>query len=258
MINNKKWYALYVLLTAQLLIIMDIFIINVAIPAIQKGIRADDAALQLIIAAYLIGYAVFLITGGRAGDRYGRKKIFMRGLLAFILSSGICGLAQTSLQLNTARFLQGISASFMTPQILSYIQLLFPAQKERNRAFGLYGITIGIATIAGQFLGGYLSSVYFLFPGWRWIFFINFPIGIAALCAAAFLLQETEGNKRQRFDYTGVLLLAPGLACLIYPLTTGPERNWPSWRIALLVTGIIVLLLFVLDQHKKSRSGKQP
>jgi EmrB/QacA subfamily drug resistance transporter len=256
--SNLKWRSLYILLLAQLLIIMDIFIINVAIPAIQKGIHANNAEVQLLIAAYLIGYAIFLVTGGRTGDRYGRKVVFISSLLGFMLSSCLCGIAQSALQLNMARLLQGVSASFLTPQILAYMQLLFPGQKERTRAFGLYGITIGLATMAGQFLGGYLSSVYFLFAGWRWIFFINIPIGIVALYAAAGLLQETPYNRKERFDYTGILLLAPGLACLIYPLTAGRELSWPLWSIMLLGLGIVFLFLFIADQKKKSRSGMQP
>ena len=256
--QHLKWRSLGILLLAQLLIIMDLFIINVAIPAIQKGIRASDAEVQLIIAAYLTGYAIFLITGGRTGDRYGRKKVFVWSLLGFILSSCICGIAQSPLQLNIARLLQGISASFMTPQILAYIQLLFPDLKERTKAFGWYGITIGIATMSGQFLGGYLSSLYFLFPGWRWIFFMNLPVGILALWAALSYLKETPVRSAERFDYSGTGLLASGLACLIYPLTVGRELHWPTWSILLLLSGICLLIVFVFNQKKKSAKGLQP
>src|SRR6185312_1537560 len=153
--KNSRWVALIILLTAPFLSLMDVFIINIAIPAIKTGLNANNAELQIVIAGYLLGYASFLITGGRFGDHFGRKKIFLYGMAAFTLASSWCGISSSSVELNIARFLQGGSASFMVPQTISYIQLLFTDQKSRTKAIGIFGLTLGLASICGQFLGGF-------------------------------------------------------------------------------------------------------
>jgi MFS family permease len=163
--DNSKWVALAVVLLAPLLSVIDVFIINIAIPAIKTGVRATDGQLQLVIAGYLLGYASFLITGGRTGDVFGRKKVFMWGMAFFTLTSCLCGLALSPFQLNLARFLQGISAAFMVPQTISYIQVLFVQSAERTKAVGFFGLTLGIAAITGQFLGGYFSESHFAIAG---------------------------------------------------------------------------------------------
>src|ERR1700759_3074060 len=133
--TTSPWIALIIVLTAPLLSVIDVFIINVAIPSIKKGVHATDAEIQFVIAGYLLGYAAFLITGGRAGDHFGRKKVFFWGMLAFTIASCLCGLSMTPLQLNITRFFQGLSASFMVPQTISFIQVLFTDTKERAKAF---------------------------------------------------------------------------------------------------------------------------
>jgi len=177
----SKWLMLFVILTAPLLYVIDIFIINMAIPPIKWHLHASQSEMQLVIAGYLLGSACFLIIGGRAGDLLGRKKVFFWGMFAFTLTSCICGLAQTPWQLNIARLFQGISSAFMVTQSIALIQELFQDAKERARAIGWYGITLSIAAIIGQILGGYLSGIFFIVEGWRLIFFINVPVGIAAL-----------------------------------------------------------------------------
>src|SRR6201991_2117681 len=174
---KNKWLELAIVLSAPLLSVIDVFIIKVAIPAIKKGVHATDAEIQLVISGYLLGYAAFLITGGRAGDHFGRKKVFFWGMLAFTIASCLCGLSMNSLQLNVTRFVQGVSASFMVPQTIAFIQVLFPEAKERARAISFFGITLGSAATIGQVLGGYLSASHFAIEGWRLIFFINVPIG---------------------------------------------------------------------------------
>src|SRR6201989_790124 len=129
--GKNRWIQLIIVLSAPLLSVIDVFIINIAIPAIKKGVHATDAETQLVIAGYLLGYAAFLITGGRAGDHFGRKKVFFLGMLAFTIASCLCGLSSTPLQLNITRFFQGLSASFMVPQTIAFIQVLFPQPKER-------------------------------------------------------------------------------------------------------------------------------
>ena len=254
--DNSKSLALLIVLTAPLLSVIDVFIINVAIPTIKQGLHASDAAIQLVIAGYLLGYASFLITGGRMGDHYGRKKVFMWGMFFFTLTSCLCGLSSSALQLNTARFLQGVSASFMVPQTIAYIQVLYQEQKERTRALSYFGITLGIACITGEFLGGFFSYYHFAVAGWRLIFFINLPVGIVSLLAAWRYLGETEKHHTTRFDYSGVALLTIGLVCLVIPLIQGREYHWPFWIIALLVMAVALLFIFYKDQQRKLKKDK--
>src|ERR1700748_659312 len=247
---KNKWLELVIVLSAPLLSVIDVFIINVAIPAIKKGVHATDAEVQLVIAGYLLGYAAFLITGGRAGDHFGRKKVFFWGMLAFTVTSCLCGLSVNAFQLNITRFFQGLSASFMVPQTIAFIQILFTEPKERAKAIGMFGITLGIASVTGQVLGGYLSDTHWAIEGWRLIFFINLPIGIATLWATHKYVAETKTNHGSKFDYSGILILTIALFCLIYPLIEGREHGWPLWSIALLITSLFVFVYFFRDQKR--------
>lgn len=256
--NHSRWIALIVVLTAPLLYVIDIFIINMAIPAIKAGVRATDGEVQLVIAGYLLGSAAFLITGGRAGDYLGRKKVFFWGMFFFTFTSCLCGLSQTALQLNITRFFQGMSSSFMVPQSIAFIQVLFTDQQERAKAIGWYGITLSIAAIIGQILGGYLVDTHFGIEGWRLIFFINLPVGIIALYAIWKFLDETDKDTGKRFDYGGALILTAALVCLIYPLTQGREAGWPLWSIGLIILSAIIFIFFIRDQQTKHLKNRQP
>lgn len=256
--TRSKWLELIIVLSAPLLSVIDVFVINVAIPAIKKGVHGTDAEIQLVIAGYLLGYAAFLITGGRAGDHFGRKKVFFWGMFCFTVASCLCGLSVNGFQLNVTRFFQGMSASFMVPQTISYIQLLFTEAKERARAIGLFGITLGIASIIGQVLGGYLSGTHWIIEGWRLIFFINLPIGIVTLWATAKYLDETPKNSGHLFDYTGVAILTAALFCLIYPLIEGREAGWPAWSIIMMLLSFVLFGWFISDQNKKLKAHRQP
>jgi len=255
---KNKWLELAIVLVAPLLSVIDVFIINVAIPAIKKGVHGTDGEVQLVIAGYLLGYAAFLITGGRAGDHFGRKKVFFWGMLFFTLFSCLCGLSQTGFQLVATRFLQGLSASFMVPQAIAFIQVLFTDTKERAKAFGLFGITLGAAAIIGQVLGGYLSDIRGVVEGWRLIFFINLPIGAVTLFASKLYLSETQKHTGNKFDYSGIVILTLALFCLIYPLIEGREAGWPFWSIALIVLSFGIFIYFVNDQKKKLREDRNP
>lgn len=255
---QNKWLELIIVLSAPLLSVIDVFIINIAIPAIKAGVHATDAEVQLVIAGYLLGYAAFLITGGRAGDHFGRKKVFFWGMFAFTVTSCLCGLSVTPLQLNLTRFLQGLSASFMVPQTIAFIQILFTDKRERAKAVGLFGITLGLAAVIGQVLGGYLSDTHWAIAGWRLIFFINLPIGIFTLWATKRYVTETTGNLGSKFDYAGVLILTLALFSLIYPLTQGREAGWPLWSILLIVFSILLFAYFIYDQKAKLAAGKTP
>ena len=254
----SPWLSLAIVLTAPLLSVIDVFIINVAIPSIKVGVHANNAEVQLVIAGYLLGYASFLITGGRSGDHYGRKKIFLWGMIGFTIFSCLCGLSQTPLQLNAMRFFQGVTAAFMVPQAIAFIQVLFTDAKDRSKAFGWFGITLGMASIIGQVLGGYFSGGHFFVEGWRLIFLINLPIGILALLAAHFFLPETTKHTGTKLDLSGVVILTAGLFSLIIPLIVGRESGWPWWSFALLIAAVVIFIYFFYDQRRKKTAGTTP
>jgi MFS family permease len=257
-IQISKWLLLAIISSSVFLSVMDIFIVNVAIPHIKAGIHSTDSDIQLVIALYLLGYASFLVTGGRAGDYFGKKKVFVVAMLMFVATSAVCGFAQTPWQLNVARFFQGVSAAWMIPQGITYIQELFPAGRERVKALGIYGSVAGSASVIGQFLGGILPETDALLEGWRLIFLVNLPIGLLVVPMALFLLPPDRRRQRAGFDFSGVLLLTGALVCLIYPLIRGRELNWPMWCILMLVAGSILLILFAGDQKQKRLKGRLP
>ncbi|MGG7467914.1 MFS transporter [Chryseobacterium arthrosphaerae] len=251
-----KYLTLMVILFGQLLTIMDIFIINVSIPSIQRDLRASNGAMQLMMAAYLIGFASFLITGGRLGDLYGRKKIFISGLLLFMLSSLACGISSGAVQLVISRLVQGISAAMMAPQVLSMIQILFPVHEERTKAMGWYGITIGTGTILGQFLGGYFSSLKGWEEPWRLIFLVNIPVCLIAILCSFRQLKESTVKIKKSFDIRGVLVLSAGLFLITYALTASEEKVMDLQNGIMMTVSAGILVYFVRDQKNKIKKDK--
>lgn len=254
----SRWHLLLILSTAVFLSVIDIFIVNVALPSIKVGIKGSDSDIQLVIVMYLLGYSAFLITGGRAGDYFGKKKIFMMGMFFFMITSILCGISQTAWQMNTSRFFQGLSAAFMIPQSITYIQLLFPQRQDRIKALGIYGSIAGSASVIGQFLGGILPDINFLVAGWRLIFLINVPIATAALLLLANHLKEEKALKKTRFDVSGTVLLTMILIGLIYPLVRGPELKWPWWTLGMIGLSIVMFCFFVTDQLYKTKNANAP
>ncbi|WP_254560194.1 MFS transporter [Dyadobacter diqingensis] len=255
---SSKWSSLWIVSTAVFLSVIDIFIVNVAIPSIQTGIDGSDGDVQLVIALYLLGYAAFLITGGKAGDFLGRKKVFITGTLLFTLSSVLCGFSQTASQLIISRLVQGISAAFMVPQSVAYIQVLFPGHKERVKALGIYGSIAGSASVIGQLLGGILPDTTFISEGWRLIFLINLPIGLVSAILAYRYLPEQKSQKAAKFDFTGVMLLSLTLICHIFPVIQGRELGWPAWSVALLALSFVLFILLILHQKLKTKRNEEP
>lgn len=258
--NNaySRWLVLCVILTAPLLYVIDIFIINMAIPVIKLKLNASQSDVQLVIAGYLLGSACFLIPAARAGDFLGRKKVFFRGMFFFTLTSCFCGLASSPLQLNIARFFQGASSALMVTQSLSLIQELFPQAQERAKAIGWYGITLSIAAIIGQILGGYLAEMDGAVAGWRLIFFINVPVGLASLWAIRKYITETPRRDSAKFDLPGAGILTLGLGGLIYALTAGREAGWPLWSSLLALAGAILLIFFFRHQKRQTDRNEIP
>jgi MFS family permease len=255
--DPRRWAALFVLLTGAFLAPLDFFIVNVAMPAITAGLGADPAEVQLVISAYAVVYAVFLITGGRLGDIFGRKPVFLAGLGGFALASGFCGLAWSPTALIAGRMLQALAAAAMAPQALASVHALFPAH-ERGRALGIYGFTLGLSSVAGQMLGGVLVAADPGGIGWRLIFLINLPVAIGAGIAAIPLLRETRGSRRPRLDIGGVVLSAATLTAFVLPLIEGRERGWPAWAIMLLVASPMLAVAFRRYETRLARAGGEP
>lgn len=253
---KRKSLIIIVILFGQLLTIMDIFIINVSIPSIQRDLQATHGEMQFMIAAYLIGFASFLITGGRLGDVYGRKKIFMLGLSFFMVSSLACGISSGAVQLVVSRLVQGMSAAMMAPQVLSMIQTLFPEHEERTKAMGWYGITIGIGTILGQFLGGYFSSLNGWNEPWRLIFLINIPICLTAIFCSFSYLEESVVKNGQSFDIWGVLVLSAGLFLITYALTGAEQNGVGLQNGVLMIVSAGILLYFIQNQKNKLKKNR--
>ncbi|MCF0041996.1 MFS transporter [Dyadobacter fanqingshengii] len=250
---------LLIILSAGIFLsVIDLFIVNVAIPSIKKGIHGTDADMQLVIALYLLGYAVFLLAGGRVGDVYGKKNAYVTGMVFFTIASGFCGFAHTAWQLNLGRLFQGISAAFMVPQGIAYIQVLFNDPKARTRAFGIYGSIAGTASVIGQLLGGILPDITLIDESWRLVFLINFPIGLISAVFAAKFLPDHKVVQPARFDFSGAALLTVSLTCLVLPVILGRELNWPLWSVMLIIFSLILLAVFIYIQKRKQTAGKQP
>ncbi|QEV21993.1 MFS transporter [Streptomyces alboniger] len=203
--DRSRWIALAVVMTATLMDLVDVTIVNVAIPSIQKDLGATYAAIQWITEGYVLAFAAGLITSGRLGDLYGRKRLFLLGMSGFTLASALCGAAAGPEMLITARVLQGAMAALMVPQVLAIVHVTFPAH-ERGKVFGMYGAVIGLGAIAGPVLGGVLTQWNLLGLEWRAIFLINLPVGIAGLLLGRRYLTESTAPHATRLDLTGMLL----------------------------------------------------
>ena len=255
--HARRWIALGVLLTGAFLGPLDFFIVNVAMPAITDGLHAVPADSQLVISGYAVVFAVFLITGGRLGDLFGRKRVFLAGLAGFAVASALCGLALSPRALILSRLLQAMTAAAMAPQPLASIHALFPPG-ERAKALSIYSVTIGLASVVGQLLGGALVSADLFGLGWRLVFLINLPISIAAFIAAIPLVPDTRGVRRPRLDLIGVVLSAAALAAFVVPLIEGRELGWPWWCLALLVVSPFFAEAFRRWELHLTRTGGDP
>ncbi|MFC3652106.1 MFS transporter [Dyella humi] len=255
--DPRRWLALPVLLTGAFLPPLDFFIVNVALPSIRAALHANAAQLQFVISAYAATYAVFLITGGRLGDLYGRRRMFLLGIGGFTLASLLCGLAWSPQALLAGRMVQGMAAAALAPQVLASIRVMFP-QAEQPRALGLYAATFGVAATLGQLLGGVLVSAHWWGLGWQLIFLVNLPVGIGALLCGSMLLRESRATHAVRLDLGGVALLSIALALLVYPLVEGREQGWPAWTYVMLAGAIVMFIAFVRLEMRVAGRGGSP
>ena len=249
--------ALATALLGTLLAMIDFFIVNVALPTLASDLDASGAALELVVSGYGTAYAVLLVVGGRLGDTFGRRRLFVLGMAAFTVTSLLCGLAPTAGALVAARVLQGASAALMVPQTLSTIQATGDAA-SRARAIGWFGATGGIAAVVGQVLGGVLVSANLGGSQWRPIFLVNVPIGLAGLWLARTRLPETRSPRPARPDVAGTVLLGAAVVAILVPLTQGRAAGWPLWSVLLLVSAPAWVAAFVVTERALERSGRTP
>jgi MFS family permease len=254
---ERRWWALIVVVMAQFMFGLDAFIVNVALPAIGDNLRTTPAELEAVVAIYFIGYGTLVITGGRLGDLYGTKNIFVLGVLGFTLSSLWCGLAGSGTMLVLARFVQGAAGALMIPQVLGTIHLQF-GDRHRARAFGIYGMALGLAAASGFLIGGLLLWLDVAGLGWRAIFFVNVPFGIAIAAAAIGVMQNAPSKSGVLLDIPGVLVLFVGLSCIICPLLFGRDLDWDMRVWATMATGFVILVIFAKFELRVAARGGMP
>ncbi|MFJ2025197.1 MFS transporter [Streptomyces sp. NPDC087897] len=255
--DRRRWFALAIVMTAAFMDLVDVTIVNIAIPSIQQETKASVSAIQWITAGYALAFAAGLITGGRLGDIYGRKRLFLIGIGGFTLASALCGFATGPEMLVAARILQGATAALMVPQVLSIVHATFPAH-ERGKVFGLFGAIVGLGAVSGPLLGALLTQGDFFGLGWRPIFLINLPVGIAGLILGAKFIGESKAPAAVRLDLPGVALITLAMLMLIYPLTRGHELGWPLWGHLSMVGSLLVFGALVRYQRHKAMTDGSP
>ncbi|MCF2529772.1 MFS transporter [Yinghuangia sp. KLBMP8922] len=237
--------------------LLDVTIVNVAIPAIQGELGASYASIQWIAAAYALTFAVVLITGGRLGDIFGRRRLFLIGMTGFTVASLLCGISTGPGMLIGARAFQGFMAAIMVPQILAIVHVTFPPS-ERGKVFALYGGISGLAAISGPLVGGLLIKGDVFGWGWRPIFLVNIPVGILGIIATVVYVRESKAPHALKLDLVGVGLVTTGLLMLVYPLVQGRELGWPWWTYASMAASVPLFAVFVWYEGVKTRRDGSP
>ncbi|MFF3775383.1 MFS transporter [Streptomyces sp. NPDC002232] len=253
--DKRRWIALAIVMTAAFMDLVDATIVNIAIPSIEKDLGASFGAIQWITAGYALAFAAGLITGGRLGDIYGRKRLFLLGTAGFTLASALCGFAANQEMLVGSRLLQGAAAAMMVPQVLSIIHVTFPAH-ERGKVFGMFGAIIGLGAVSGPLLGALLTQWNIAGLEWRPIFLINLPVGVAAILLGRKFITESKAPKALKLDMVGVLLVTAALLMLVYPLTRGRELDWPLWGHLMMAGSLLVFgALVAYEKYKTKKDG---
>src|SRR4051812_581644 len=236
--QDRRWLALAVIGVAQLMIILDASIVNIALPHAQKALNIDDAQRQWVLTSYTLTFGGLLLLGGRIADYLGRKRTFLIGLGGFATASALGGFAQTSTELFAARALQGVFAAVLAPAVLSLITTTFTEPKERAKAFGVYGAISGAGGAIGLIAGGALTE----YLSWRWTLLVNTPIAIAVAIASLPLLKESRVEGDRQYDVPGALLATLGLASLVYGFTEASLHSWTAaYTLTLVSVGVVLL-----------------
>ncbi|MGW1282859.1 MFS transporter [Streptomyces sp. NPDC002586] len=249
--------GLFTVLLAAALPLVDFFIVNVALPTIGADLHAGEAVLELVVAGYGVAYAVLLVLGGRLGDLFGRRRLFLGGMAAFGLTSLACGLAPGAWSLVAARVAQGAAAAAMLPQVLATIQSATHGAR-RAKAMSLYGATAGLSMVAGQILGGVLVAADVAGTGWRSVFLVNVPVVVVGLILAVRVMPETRSQHPEPVDGLGTVLLAVSLLTLLAPLTEGRATGWPLWTWLSLAAFPFAAGAFWAVERRADRAGRTP
>ncbi len=255
--DRRRWIALAVVMMASFMDLVDVTIVNIAIPSIQQDTGASFSAVQWVTGGYALAFAIGLITGGRLGDIYGRKRLFLLGISGFTVASALCGLASGPEMLIATRVLQGGTAALMVPQVLSIIHATFPAH-ERGKVFGMFGAVVGLGAVSGPLIGALLTQWDLFGLQWRPIFLINLPVGIAGLLLGRRFIAESRAEKALKLDLLGMALASAGLLMLLYPLTHGRDAGWPLWGYLSMAGSLPVFALFVRYEQIKTRRDGSP
>lgn len=252
-----KWAPLAVIMSGTFVFILDIFVVNVALPSIQRGLSASPGAIEWVVAGYGLAMAAFLVCGGRLGDHFGRRLWFSVGLAMFVASSALCALAPDPGFLIVARLAQGLGAALMAPNTLSILGVVYTG-RDQIKAISVYGIVMGVAATGGQLLGGALVDANIAGLGWRAVFWINVPIGLAALAIAPRLVPESRAARVGRLDLTGAALLTVALVAILLPLVEGRQHGWPTWSWVCLGASPVLLAVFAAHLRRTAKRGGQP
>ena len=248
---------LIVLLAGQFMALLDVTIVNVAMPTIGRTLHASGAELQLVVSGYTVSYAMMLITGARLGDLYGRRRMFVTGVAVFTLASLTCGLAPGIGVLIAARFVQGAGAAAMMPQIMSVIQVRFDGA-ARARALSAYTAVLSSGFVAGQVVGGVLVTANIAGQTWRPVFLVNVPIGLAVLVLVPRVVPADQPSGSRRLDLAGLAIAVPAVFLIVLPLMLGHQENWPDWVFGCMAAGLVLAVVFVLTERRISTRGGDP
>ncbi|MGW6940666.1 MFS transporter [Streptomyces xanthophaeus] len=255
--DRRRWLALAIVMTAAFMDLVDVTIVNIAIPSMRENLGASTSAIQWITAGYALAFAAGLITGGRLGDIYGRKRLFLVGIAGFTAASLLCGIAADPGMLVAARLLQGAMAAMMVPQVLAIIHVTFPPH-ERGKVFGMFGAIVGLGAVSGPMLGALLTEWNLFGLEWRPIFLINLPVGIAGVILGRKFITESKAPQALRLDLVGVVLATLALVMLIFPLTQGRENDWPLWGFLCMGAAPFVFAAFIVYEKYKIKKDGSP
>ena len=253
----RRWLAAVVMIGAAMMDLIDLTVVNVALPTIQADLGASGTELEWVVSAYMLAFAAGLIVAGSFGDLLGRKRIFLGGIAVFGLASLGAGLAQSPGELIAARVVQGVAAAAMIPQLLATFRVIFSGE-ERGKAFGLYGAILGFASALGLVLGGVLTDADIFGWSWRAVFLINVPIALVSLVAAALAVPETYDPEARRPDLVGAGLLAASIVAIAYPLLEGQSLGWPAWTWPMIGAGVAGLVALGVVEERRRRTRIAP
>jgi len=252
----RRGLALACLILGMSMAMLDVTIVNVALPTLEQSLEVNESVLSWVISGYSLAGGIVLISAGRLGDRIGHKPLFVIGLALFTLASAWCGFAADGTQLVIARVIQGLGFGIFFPAVAAFIQLMYTG-RERGRAFGIMGATIGLFTAAGPLVGGLLIEAFGEADGWRWIFFVNLPFGALAFIGGLVLLPwGAASDRKERLDPIGLLLVTLGLLAILVPLIEGQELGWPWWLWIVMVVGALILVAFWFLEVARERRGR--